>query len=171
MRKILFSLKIALILFILFFFQFLSAYDRYKKYKISTTKNYAPIRMNLIGQILLYLIPGVVVFIFLPSLIFSYFENWTYSASLYYSFVTLTTIGFGDFVPTFNAEQVRSLRAFQSFDRKLIVSCLISGEKLRHHVSRIRSIHYILVYIWSRLSRHDNEFHCKVSLEQIFDEM
>lgn len=35
-----------------------------------------------------------------------YFEGWDYSISVYYSFVTLLTIGFGDFVPTFQPHQV-----------------------------------------------------------------
>lgn len=73
---------------------------------MATTKNYAPRRLSLIAQIILYLIPGIVIFLFFPTLIFSYFENWSYSVSLYYSFVTLTTIGFGDYVPTFDPEQV-----------------------------------------------------------------
>lgn len=90
-----------------FSLQFLGAYERYKAYKMATTKNYAPQRLGLIAQILLYLIPGIVIFLFLPSLIFSYFENWSYTVSLYYSFVTLTTIGFGDYVPTFDPNQVR----------------------------------------------------------------
>lgn len=30
--------------------------------------------------------------------LFSYYENWSYIDSLYYCFITLTTIGFGDFV-------------------------------------------------------------------------
>lgn len=72
---------------------FLSAYDRYKEYRLATTKNYAPQKLGLIAQIILYLIPGIVIFIFLPSLIFSYFEEWSYVESLYYSFVTLSTIG------------------------------------------------------------------------------
>ncbi len=33
------------------------------------------------------------------SLFFSLNEDWTYSDSCYYSFITITTIGFGDFVP------------------------------------------------------------------------
>lgn len=116
---------------------FLTAYDRYKEYRLATTKNYVPHQLGLIAQIILYLIPGIVIFIFLPSLIFSYFEEWSYVESLYYSFVTLSTIGkvfsvailfvilshcichtnktnysfsigFGDFVPTFHSEQVSS---------------------------------------------------------------
>lgn len=66
---------------------FLTAYDRYKE------KNYVPEKLGLIAQIILYLIPGIVIFLFLPSLIFSYFEEWSYVESLYYSFVTLSTIG------------------------------------------------------------------------------
>lgn len=72
---------------------FLTAYDRYKEYRLATTKNYVPHQLGLIAQIILYLIPGIVIFIFLPSLIFSYFEEWSYVESLYYSFVTLSTIG------------------------------------------------------------------------------
>lgn len=87
-------------------FQFIGIYQRYKSYKIATTKNYIPMRFSLVGRILLYLIPGIVFFIFLPSCLFTYFEDWPYTVSIYYSFVTLTTIGFGDFVPTFQPQQV-----------------------------------------------------------------
>lgn len=73
---------------------------------MATNKNYMPHQLGLIAQIILYLIPGIVIFLFLPSLIFSYFENWSYSVAIYYSFVTLSTIGFGDFVPTFADHQV-----------------------------------------------------------------
>lgn len=77
---------------------------------MATKKNYVPRRLGLIAQIIVYLLPGVVIFLFLPSLLFSYFEDWPYTVSIYYSFVTLTTIGFGDYVPTFNPQQV----AFQN---------------------------------------------------------
>ncbi|VDI23576.1 potassium channel subfamily K member 2 [Mytilus galloprovincialis] len=42
---------------------------------------------------------------FLPALVFHHTEDWTYWESLYYCFITLFTIGFGDFVAASNAEQ------------------------------------------------------------------
>lgn len=55
----------------------------------------------MISRIILYLIPGLVVFLFLPAGVFAYFENWHFIDGLYYAFVTLTTVGFGDMVATF----------------------------------------------------------------------
>ena len=47
---------------------------------------------------ILYLMPGFVIFLILPSCAFMHFESWTFMKSFYYAFVTLTTIGFGDIV-------------------------------------------------------------------------
>lgn len=87
-------------------FQFVSAYNRYKSYKITQSKTYAPRHLGMIAQILLHLVPASVLLVFLPSCLFTYFEGWPYSVSVYYSFVTLSTIGFGDFIPTFQPHQV-----------------------------------------------------------------
>jgi hypothetical protein len=38
-------------------------------------------------------------YIVLGALVFSNLEDWTLSDSIYFSFITLTTVGFGDFVP------------------------------------------------------------------------
>ena len=38
-------------------------------------------------------------YIVLGALVFAYIEDWKLSDAIYFSFVTLTTIGFGDFVP------------------------------------------------------------------------
>lgn len=55
---------------------FIRLYRRYKQYKLSTNTQYVPHKVSLIGQIILYLIPGIVIFIFVPAAIFSYFEKW-----------------------------------------------------------------------------------------------
>ncbi|XP_067011759.2 open rectifier potassium channel protein 1 isoform X2 [Anabrus simplex] len=53
----------------------------------------------MIMDIMRYLVPGFIVFIFLPAAVFTYVEHeWTYDMGVYYAFVTLTTIGFGDLV-------------------------------------------------------------------------
>ena len=50
---------------------------------------------------------GILIFIILPSALFYYVEgNWTYLDCIYYTFVSLTTIGFGDFT-TAQGEQER----------------------------------------------------------------
>ncbi|KAJ0062809.1 hypothetical protein NL108_008081, partial [Boleophthalmus pectinirostris] len=41
---------------------------------------------------------GVVLFFVVPMLVFQNQEGWTYSQAIYYCFITLSTIGFGDFV-------------------------------------------------------------------------
>ncbi|XP_064622233.1 potassium channel subfamily K member 10-like isoform X2 [Lineus longissimus] len=41
---------------------------------------------------------GAVCLVFVPSAIFVAVEGWTYGEALYYSVITLTTVGFGDYV-------------------------------------------------------------------------
>ncbi|KAH8273349.1 hypothetical protein KR018_005399, partial [Drosophila ironensis] len=86
---------------------FEAIYRRYKKYKMSTDMHYVPPQLGLITTVVIALIPGIALFLLLPSWVFTYFENWPYSISLYYSYVTTTTIGFGDYVPTFGPNQPR----------------------------------------------------------------
>ena len=43
---------------------------------------------------------GVILFILIPAVIFAHVSGWTYFEGIYYCFVSLTTVGFGDFVPT-----------------------------------------------------------------------
>ncbi|XP_055695538.1 open rectifier potassium channel protein 1 [Lutzomyia longipalpis] len=86
---------------------FSKLHNRYKQYKKSTNKHYVAMKLSLIAQVTLYLIPGMLIFIFLPACLFTYFEDWPYSVSVYYAFVTLTTIGFGDYACTFQPYQER----------------------------------------------------------------
>ena len=47
---------------------------------------------------------GMLLFIFIPSAIFHAQEGWSYHDALYFCFITLTTVGFGDFVPGKNIQ-------------------------------------------------------------------
>lgn len=86
---------------------FIKAYRKYKTYKQRQSCDYSSKKaippetrktMRLAAQIFLYLTPGFIVFIFFPAILFKHYEEWTYDQAVYYAFVTLTTIGFGDLV-------------------------------------------------------------------------
>lgn len=46
----------------------------------------------------IFLLWGLVVHLLIPPFVFMYYEGWSYVEGFYFSFVTLTTIGFGDLV-------------------------------------------------------------------------
>ncbi|KAH1019588.1 hypothetical protein HUJ04_009382 [Dendroctonus ponderosae] len=77
---------------------FKKLHQRWKHSKLEVKLDYYTANLGLIGQVILYLVPGFTFFIFLPSTIMTVFEGWDYDVSVYYSFVSLTTIGFGDYV-------------------------------------------------------------------------
>lgn len=41
----------------------------------------------------------ITVYLMLGGVLFSWWENWDLLESVYFTFITLTTIGFGDYVP------------------------------------------------------------------------
>nr|XP_020464233.1 potassium channel subfamily K member 17-like [Monopterus albus] len=49
---------------------------------------------------------GTVLFFIVPMIVFQLQEGWTYSQALYYCFITLSTIGFGDFVADSNPDKM-----------------------------------------------------------------
>lgn len=84
---------------------FVKAHQKYKSYKRGHSDYYARKlttfetgKVGLAAQIFVHLMPGFVMFIFFPAFLFCYYERWTYDEAVYYAFVTLTTIGFGDYV-------------------------------------------------------------------------
>ncbi|XP_068608282.1 potassium channel subfamily K member 17-like [Brachionichthys hirsutus] len=48
---------------------------------------------------------GTVLFFVVPMIVFQMHEGWTFSQAIYYCFITLSTIGFGDFVADSNPEK------------------------------------------------------------------
>ncbi|XP_034997012.2 potassium channel subfamily K member 16-like [Zootoca vivipara] len=45
-----------------------------------------------------YLVVGIQAFLILPSFLFQWMEGWNYSEAVYFTFITLSTIGFGDYL-------------------------------------------------------------------------
>ncbi|XP_037079935.1 potassium channel subfamily K member 16-like [Pollicipes pollicipes] len=60
-------------------------------------KKYGKSRWSLAGFTALYLLVGFLLFVFAPALVFTWLEGWSYRVSVYYAFITLSTIGFGDY--------------------------------------------------------------------------
>lgn len=44
------------------------------------------------------LLSGLLLFLLLPPLLFSRMEGWSYVEGFYFAFITLSTVGFGDYV-------------------------------------------------------------------------
>ncbi|NXF40919.1 KCNKG protein, partial [Nyctibius bracteatus] len=53
-------------------------------------------------QLAILLTTGTLLFLVFPPFVFSYIESWSYGESLYFTFITLSTIGFGDYVVSTN---------------------------------------------------------------------
>ena len=49
---------------------------------------------------------GLAILICIPAVVFTHMENWTYGESVYFAIITLTTIGFGDYVVGKNQENM-----------------------------------------------------------------
>lgn len=100
--------------------QFIEIYQKYKASRFArhsiANMEYKPNHLTMAAHITIcLLLPALIILVFIPSLVFTYFEGWDYSISVYYCFVTLSTIGFGDYVPTFQPEQVMRIKINHSF--------------------------------------------------------
>ena len=61
-------------------------------------KGIFPPRVGKALRALLLFLIGFCLFVLVPAAILTSVEDWTYGNALYYAMITLTTIGFGDFV-------------------------------------------------------------------------
>ncbi|XP_073751800.1 potassium channel subfamily K member 10 isoform X3 [Callorhinus ursinus] len=70
--------------------------------KVFRKKQVSQTKIRVISTIL-FILAGCIVFVTIPAVIFKYIEGWTTLESIYFVVVTLTTVGFGDFVAGGNA--------------------------------------------------------------------
>lgn len=66
-------------------------------YAFSQKWRVSPTLVRVISAVLFILI-GCVLFVLIPTLVFQEIEQWTLLESIYFVVITLTTIGFGDYV-------------------------------------------------------------------------
>ncbi len=79
------------------------------------------------------LIATVFAILIIGTVVYHYLEGWTWLDAFYFSFITLTTIGFGDFAPTTDAGKV-----FTIFYIVLGVGVILAFiNTLYHHYSQI----------------------------------
>ena len=69
-----------------------------------------------------YISIGSTLFLFIPALCFTYIEGWTFMDSLYFTIISLTTIGIGDFAPSFITQ-----KGFLSIYRVMALGWLLIG--------------------------------------------
>ncbi|XP_039239273.1 potassium channel subfamily K member 16-like isoform X2 [Pipra filicauda] len=72
--------------------------------------------------LLFFLATGILVFLCLPSVFFQITEGWSYSEGIYFAFITLSTIGFGDYVVG-----KQSGRNYFSYYRVLVAIWILFG--------------------------------------------
>lgn len=88
------------------------------------------------GQTTTTLIVGAV-FLFGGALVYVFLENWSYSEAMYFTLITLTSIGFGDYLPSTTASRVFTmlfiilgLGTVSSMIKFMMMSCESSTEPL-----------------------------------------
>ena len=91
----------------------LSRFTRHKH--LSKREKIARSVVNLFG--------GTFLFMLVPPIGFMRRENWSYGEGLYYSFITLTTIGLGDFVAGSGVIITITKYSIIPFKTKLLRSC------------------------------------------------
>uniref|UniRef100_A0A673CK38 2P domain potassium channel Talk-1 n=1 Tax=Sphaeramia orbicularis TaxID=375764 RepID=A0A673CK38_9TELE len=57
-----------------------------------------PVKIVEAVAVSVFLLVGSLLFLVIPPMLFSYVEDWTFGEGFYFAFITLSTIGFGDYV-------------------------------------------------------------------------
>ncbi len=82
-----------------FFGRRIQALNKWLSLKLHKAENSEDTSRSVkVSSLLIVTITGTCLMILAPAIVFSFLENWDYGTSLYYCVITLSTIGFGDYV-------------------------------------------------------------------------
>lgn len=87
---------------------------------LSQKRKVRPTTVRVISAILSILI-GCLIFLAVPTVVFQEVEDWSFLESFYFVVITLTTVGFGDFVPGADAHNTDAHINQQLFISNLLV--------------------------------------------------
>lgn len=106
---------------------------------------------------------SLAIWLFVGSFVFHHFEDWTYFQSLYFSFISLTTIGLGDFYPKTLPGRA-FLLIFAIIGLGLLAVFLSSlGEKMQEtHKKLKKKIEQTSQNLHTHVQRHATNLHTQV---------
>ena len=85
-----------------------------------------PTQQQTISIFGFYLSFGIVSLFLVPAYGFHYLEGWSYADSIYFTVISLTTIGFGDFSPSFEGSEETGI-PFMAAYRILVLFWMMIG--------------------------------------------
>ncbi|GCC23701.1 hypothetical protein chiPu_0002099 [Chiloscyllium punctatum] len=100
---------------------------------------------------LFFLVIGAGIFLALPPLVFCFIEKWSYREGVYYAFITLSTIGFGDYIveeivslitPVMQKDQIQ-----EPYLRSLATVVPFHAEGVNPHI-KYRKFYRAVMAIW-----------------------
>lgn len=80
--------------------------------------------------LLIYVVLGSLIFSILPAIGFHYLEGWRFLDAWYFTIITLTTVGFGDYTPSFQEGDEHSSRLMHFFleiYRTIVLIWMLAG--------------------------------------------
>lgn len=125
-------------------------------------------RLLMLKKGLISLVPWFFAFLVVPAIIFTCIEEWDFLDGFYYCFVTLSTIGFGDFVAgSFDKDYIWIYKILVVFwiifglaYLSMVLNFITHSLRSRHISNVVHSLrHRISATPSSRMRRHREECH------------
>ncbi|CAF94456.1 unnamed protein product, partial [Tetraodon nigroviridis] len=140
--------------------------NRVGKYMLAIVKNICTLlegktkhkKCACVSVHLVSYLSGVVLFFLVPMTVFQQQEGWSYSQAIYYCFITLSTVGFGDFVADNNPDKV-----YPEWYSVLMTSWIFFGLAwlsllINHSIDLLEQINAYLKHHWSGQKKEEAIF-------------